>query len=167
MNPINDGIMMLLDEVTFKGDVLGLISADGIDWGGDDPTETDLNAAQRRDGPVKSLITAPGTDVLTFQMIQLIAEEIAKIAGLLLEELTKRCKEQLSIDVSFKDSVRKWLADTGYDAKYGARPLKRVIQNKLEDPMADEILAGKIKNGDHVDVKVVNGKVKISVREEG
>ena len=46
---------------------------------------------------------------------------------------TTRCTEQLSIDVSFKDSVRKWLADTGYDAKYGARPLKRVIQNKLEE----------------------------------
>ena len=103
-------------------------------------------------------------ETLVFHTLQ--KEEIAKIAGLLLEELTKRCKEQLSIDVSFKDSVRKWLADTGYDAKYGARPLKRVIQNKLEDPMADEILAGKIKNGDHVDVKVVNGKVKISVREE-
>lgn len=104
-------------------------------------------------------------ETLVFHTLQ--KEEITKIAGLLLEELTKRCKEQLSIDVSFKDSVRKWLADTGYDAKYGARPLKRVIQNKLEDPMADEILAGKIKNGDHVDVKVVNGKVKISVREEG
>ena len=104
-------------------------------------------------------------ETLVFHTLQ--KEEIAKIAGLLLEELTKRCKEQLSMDVSFKDSVRKWLADTGYDAKYGARPLKRVIQNKLEDPMADEILAGKIKNGDHVDVKVVNGKVKISVREEG
>ncbi len=104
-------------------------------------------------------------ETLVFHTLQ--KEEIAKIAGLLLEELTKRCKDQLSIEVSFKDSVRKWLAETGYDAKYGARPLKRVIQNKLEDPMADEILAGKIKNGDHVDVKVVNGKVKISVREEG
>ena len=104
-------------------------------------------------------------ETLVFHTLQ--KEEIAKIAGLLLEELTKRCREQLSIDVSFKDSVRKWLAETGYDAKYGARPLKRVIQNKLEDPMADEILAGKIKNGDRVDVKVVNGKVKISVREEG
>lgn len=81
MDPINDGIMMLLDEVTFKGDVLGLISADGLDWGGDDPTVTDINAAQLRSGPVKSLITAPGTNVITFQMIQLIAEEIEKIAG--------------------------------------------------------------------------------------
>ena len=104
-------------------------------------------------------------ETLVFHTLQ--KDEIAKIAGLLLEELTKRCEDQLSIEVSFKDSVRKWLAETGYDAKYGARPLKRVIQNKLEDPMADEILSGKIKNGDHVDVKVVNGKVKISVREEG
>ncbi len=104
-------------------------------------------------------------ETLVFHTLQ--KDEIAKIAGLLLEELTKRCRDQLSIEVSFKDSVRKWLAETGYDAKYGARPLKRVIQNKLEDPMADEILTGKIKNGDHVDVKVVNGKVKISVREEG
>ena len=104
-------------------------------------------------------------ETLVFHTLQ--KDEIAKIAGLLLEELTKRCKDQLSIEVSFKDSVRKWLAETGYDAKYGARPLKRVIQNKLEDPMADEILSGKIKSGDHVDVKVVNGKVKISVREEG
>ena len=57
-----------------------------------------------------------------------------------------------------QDSVKKWLAETGYDAKYGARPLKRAIQNKLEDPMADEILEGKIKTGDHVDVKVVRRK---------
>ena len=100
---------------------------------------------------------------LVFHTLQ--KDEIMKIAGLLLDELTKRCKEQLSIDVSFKDSVRKWLAETGYDAKYGARPLKRAIQNKLEDPMADEILEGKIHEGDHVDVKVVNGKVKMQVKE--
>ena len=104
-------------------------------------------------------------ETLVFHTLQ--KDEIAKIAGLLLEELTKRCQEQLSIEVSFKDSVRKWLAETGYDAKYGARPLKRVIQNQLEDPMADEILTGKIKSGDHVDVKVVNGKVKILARDEG
>ena len=61
--------------------------------------------------------------------------------------------------------MTKWLAETGYDVKYGARPLKRAIQNKLEDPMADEILEGKIHEGDHVDVKVVNGKVKMQVKE--
>lgn len=102
-------------------------------------------------------------ETLVFHTLQ--KDEIMKIAGILLNELTKRCKEQLSIDVSFKNSVTKWLAETGYDVKYGARPLKRAIQNKLEDPMADEILEGKIHEGDHVDVKVVNGKVKMQVKE--
>lgn len=73
---------------------------------------------------------------------------------------------QLSIQVSFKDSVKKWLAETGYDKKYGARPLKRAIQNKIEDLLADEILSGNIKEGSKVDVKVVNKVVKISVRPE-
>lgn len=102
-------------------------------------------------------------ETLVFHTLQ--KDEIMKIAGILLDELTKRCKEQLSIDVSFKNSVTKWLAETGYDVKYGARPLKRAIQNKLEDSMADEILEGKIHEGDHVDVKVVNGKVKMQVKE--
>jgi ATP-dependent Clp protease ATP-binding subunit ClpC len=101
---------------------------------------------------------------IVFHMLQ--KEEITKIAGMLLDELTKRCREQLSIEVSFKDSVKKWLAETSYDAKYGARPLKRAIQTKLEDRMADEILDGKIREGDRVDVKVVNGNVKMTVRTE-
>lgn len=79
--PINDGFMMLLDEVSFGGKVIGLISADGLTWGGDDPTIFDLNAAQLRNGPVKSLVTAPGTDQFTFQMIQLIAENMQDILG--------------------------------------------------------------------------------------
>lgn len=80
-NPINDGFMMLLDEVSFGGKVLGLISAEGLTWGGDDPTIFDLNAAQLRNGPVKSLVTSPGTDQFTFQMIQLIAENMQDILG--------------------------------------------------------------------------------------
>jgi len=80
-NPINDGFMMLLDEVSFGGKAIGLISADGLTWGGDDPTIFDLNAAQLRNGPVKSLIISPGTDQFTFQMIQLIAENIQDIIG--------------------------------------------------------------------------------------
>ncbi len=103
-------------------------------------------------------------ETIVFHMLQ--KDEIAKIAGMLLAELEKHCAEQLSIQVSFKDSVRKWLAETAYDAKYGARPLKRAIQNKLEDLLADEILDGNIKEGDSVDVKVLNGKVKIQVRTE-
>lgn len=103
-------------------------------------------------------------ETIVFHMLQ--KEEIERIAGMLLQELEKRCRDQLSIQISFKDSVKKWLAETGYDAKYGARPLKRAIQNKLEDPLADEILEGRIREGSRVDVKVVNGKVKMQVRSE-
>lgn len=103
-------------------------------------------------------------ETIVFHVLQ--KEEIMQITGMLLKELTKRCESQLKIEVSFKDSVKKWLAETGYDAKYGARPLKRAIQNKLEDLLADEILEGKIREGSHVDVKVVNGKVRILPRPE-
>ncbi len=103
-------------------------------------------------------------ETIVFHVLQ--KEEIVRIAGMLLQELEKRCESQLSIRVSFKDSVKKWLAETGYDVKYGARPLKRAIQNKLEDLLADEILEGKIQEGSQVDVKVVSGEVRITVRTE-
>ena len=69
-------------------------------------------------------------------------DEITQITGLLLQELEKRCKNQLSIQVHFTDSVKKWLAETSYDAKYGARPLKRAVQNRIEDRLAVEMLDG-------------------------
>ena len=103
-------------------------------------------------------------ETIVFHTLQ--KEEICRIAGMLLLDLEKRCYSQLSIQVSFKDSVKKWLAETGYDVKYGARPLKRAIQNQLEDVLADEILKGEIQEGSHVDVKVVNGKVRVTVRPE-
>ena len=103
-------------------------------------------------------------ETIVFHALQ--KEEIIQIAGMLLKDLTKRCESQLRIRISFKDSVKKWLADTGYDAKYGARPLKRAIQNRLEDQLADEILGGRIREGSQVDVKVTNGKVRILVRPE-
>ena len=102
-------------------------------------------------------------ETIVFHMLQ--KDEITQITGLLLQELEKRCKNQLSIQVHFTDSVKKWLAETSYDAKYGARPLKRAIQSRIEDRLADEMLDGKIKSGDRVDVKVVGGKLKINVQK--
>ncbi|MFA6729075.1 MAG: BACON domain-containing protein [Prevotella sp.] len=81
MNTINDGFMLLLDEVSFGGKVIGLISADGITWGGDDPEVFSLMAAQLRNGPAKQIATSPGTDEFSFQMIQLLAENMQDILG--------------------------------------------------------------------------------------
>ena len=51
------------------------------------------------------------------------------------------------------------LAESGFDSKYGARPLRRAIQNKLEDPMANEILEGRIRTGDTVKVQLHQKKI--------
>jgi ATP-dependent Clp protease ATP-binding subunit ClpC len=77
-------------------------------------------------------------------------EEMKKIVSLQLKSLIKRCKEQLQIELTVRDSVKKEIVEKAFDVKYGARPLKRMIQNKIEDPMAEEILSGKIKAGDKV-----------------
>ena len=60
-----------------------------------------------------------------------------------------------------------WLADKGYDPAYGARPLKRVIQKSVQDPLAEAILAGHVKDGEPVTVSVLNGKLAINGMVDG
>lgn len=86
-------------------------------------------------------------------------ENIRKIVDLLLKELEKRCQEQMNITLKVSAPVRNHLAETGYDSKYGARPLRRAIQSKLEDTMANEILEGRIKAGDTVSVRLTKGQI--------
>ena len=81
-------------------------------------------------------------------------DHIRKIVGLLLKQLEKRCEEQLDIQLKISDSVKDYLAEAGFDSKYGARPLRRAIQTKLEDRLANEILDGNIKRGSTVKVQM-------------
>src|SRR4029453_15152407 len=60
--------------------------------------------------------------------------------------------EDRKIVLSLDPAARDWLAEKGWDPAYGARPLKRVIQRSLQDPLAEMILAGDIKDGDHVKI---------------
>ena len=83
---------------------------------------------------------------------------------LLLKEFEKRCKDQMNIELHVRDSVKKHIVETGYDAKYGARPLKRAIQTQLEDALAEEILEGRIKRGDKVAVGYVNDRMKFTLK---
>jgi ATP-dependent Clp protease ATP-binding subunit ClpB len=69
------------------------------------------------------------------------------------------------IDLVVSDAARNWLADKGYDPAYGARPLKRVIQKHVQDPLAEDILGGTIKDGDVVDVGVADGEIKLKARK--
>ena len=93
--------------------------------------------------------------------------EIKKIVNILLKNLEKRCEEQLGIELKISESVKDYLAESGFDSKYGARPLRRAIQNRLEDPMANKILDGGIKTGDTVKIQLLKKEIHfVPVREE-
>ena len=94
-------------------------------------------------------------------------ENIRKIVTILLKNLEKRCQEQLNITLKITGAAKDLIADAGFDSKYGARPLRRAIQTKIEDEMATEILAGKIKAGDTVQVKAKDKKICFSVTVSG
>ena len=86
-------------------------------------------------------------------------EDVKGIAALMLKELKNRLAKQMDITLTYGDTVKNFIFEKGYDKKYGARPLKRAIQNNIEDSLAEEILSGKIQASDKVSMTVVDGKV--------
>ncbi len=93
-------------------------------------------------------------------------DNMKQIITLLSKNLTKRCKEQMDIDLTLTPSLKEYIVDKYADYKMGARPLKRAIQTVIEDALAEEILAGKIKNGDSVSAGVKDKKVVFHVKKE-
>ena len=91
-------------------------------------------------------------------------EEIRKIVLLLLKSLENRCEEQMDIHLNVTNSAVDYIAEAGFDAKYGARPLRRAIQSKIEDRLANELLEGKIRRGDIVQVQYRNKEIRFIVK---
>ena len=91
-------------------------------------------------------------------------KDMKKIVTLLTKTLMERCREQMDITLSIKDSLKTHIVETAYDPKYGARPLRRKIQNLIEDNLAEEILSGKIKKGDCVDAGMRGEEIHFSVK---
>ena len=102
-------------------------------------------------------------EILVFH--PLTTEQMQKIVGLMCKELVKRAKEQLGIHLTIRDSVKKHIVETGSDKKYGARPLRRAVQSQLEDKLAEALLNGEIKRGDHVEAGISKKEIKFTVRE--
>lgn len=98
-------------------------------------------------------------DIIVFRKLE--KADIEKIADKMLEDLSKRL-EGLSIRLECDGSVSSLLAERGFDPVYGARPLRREIQNDIEDPLSEKILDGSIKNGDTVKCTVKDGKFEFS-----
>ena len=92
-------------------------------------------------------------------------DNMKKIVGLMCKEVVQRAKEQLEIILVVRDSVKKHIVETGSDKKYGARPLRRAVQSQLEDKLAEALLNGEIKRGDHVEVGISKKEIKFTVRE--
>lgn len=93
-------------------------------------------------------------------------EDMKKIVTLLTRTLIQRCQNQMGITLHINGSVKSHIVETAYEPKYGARPLRRKIQNELEDRLAEEVLAGRIKAGDQVEVTMRKKEVSFMVKKE-
>ncbi|MBQ8877053.1 MAG: ATP-dependent Clp protease ATP-binding subunit, partial [Clostridia bacterium] len=89
-------------------------------------------------------------DIIVFH--RLSEADCAKIGGKIISSLAKRLEEQRGIMLTVTDRALSALVKAGYDAQYGARPLKRVIQRCIEDRLSEEILLGRVQNGQSVTV---------------
>ena len=101
-------------------------------------------------------------DIIVFSKLD--KEQIAEICVKMLNNLAERLKN-LNITAEFDDSVKYALAEKGFDPVYGARPLRREIQNKIEDPLSEKILDSSVKNGDTVVCTYKDGNFEFTVKQ--
>ena len=94
-------------------------------------------------------------DLIVFHALE--PDDIKQITGLMLRSVSKRLSER-GMELVYDDDVIAKLAEDGYDANYGARPLRRAIQRSVEDALSEEIIAGKIALGDRVRLYVNDEK---------
>ena len=103
-------------------------------------------------------------DVVMFDA--LTSEQLTKIVDIQIDALAKRLESRrLVLDVH--DDAKEWLANRGYDPAYGARPLRRLVQQAIGDELAKELLAGDVRDGDVVEVTVAEGGDKLDVHGGG
>ena len=98
-------------------------------------------------------------EIILFHRLQ--RSDMGQIVDIQMARLQKLVADR-KITIEIDDAARTWLANRGYDPAYGARPLKRVIQKQVQDPLAEQILAGGVKDGDTVKVSVRDGAITIN-----
>ena len=87
-------------------------------------------------------------------------ENIGQIAGLMLDKFAKTLAEK-GIGLDITPSALEYIVDKGYDAEYGARPLRRVIEQNIEDNIAESLIAGKLAGRTRIVVDLIDGQIKI------
>lgn len=96
-------------------------------------------------------------DIIVFR--QLDEKNMEEIVDLLSKRFIERAKTELDIKVRITPKAKAFIVKKGADKKYGARPLRRMIQSEIEDPLSEEILTGRIKSGDSVSVSTDDNKI--------
>ena len=102
--------------------------------------------------------------IIVFRMLN--KTDIRAILNLQLKDIEKRLRENMSLSLLLSEEAAGWFVEKGYQPKYGARPLKRLLQSELEDRLAEEILKGMIHEGDRVLVTVQDGMPALRVQKE-
>jgi ATP-dependent Clp protease ATP-binding subunit ClpC len=94
----------------------------------------------------------------------LTKEDIRKIVDIMIRTVSKRTVSQMKIGIEVDEAAKDWLIEKGYEPKYGARPLRRTIQNEIEDNLAEEILNGNVKEGNQVLITLEEDKLKFTAK---
>ena len=102
-------------------------------------------------------------EIIVFHSLE--KTHMKKIVTLMCRDFTKRIEDQMDIRLTLRESAKALIAEKGTDAKYGARPLRRALQTELEDKLAEALLNGEIKRGDHVEAGISKKEIKFTVRE--
>ena len=100
-------------------------------------------------------------EIITFHALK--KEHIRQIVDIQIDRLQQRLKDH-HIQLALTDKAKDWLAENGYDAEFGARPLKRLIQQELENPLAIKLLAGDIRDNAVVQIDVKNNRLDIQAK---
>jgi ATP-dependent Clp protease ATP-binding subunit ClpA len=127
-------------------------SSIGFSAGADDSHHKSLKAIEKVLTPeFRNRLDA----IMTFNPLPM--EVVRQVVDKFMRQLNMQLAER-RVTLVLDDAVRTWLAERGYDPKFGARPLARLIEQEIETPLADEILFGKLEKGGTVTVRMVDGK---------
>jgi len=145
--------------VDFKNTVIIMTSNIGSLWiveHGDDEVEMEKQVMEAVRAQFRPEFLNRLDDIIMFHQLKL--PEIVKIVDIQLGLLSRRLKER-KIDIVLTEKARDFIAQTGFDPTYGARPLKRTIQQKILDPLAMKLLNKEFGEGDSIEVDVDNAKM--------
>ena len=139
------------------------LKANGFGFNGDDhiALENRVNTALKEQFRPEFLNRVD--EIVVFQ--ELSKEEIRKIVDLMLKEVTEQMKEK-GVGISVSEAAKDQLAKEGYDPKFGARPLRKTIQRRIEDPLADMYLSGKFEKAEKISVGYRKEQFTFDVKEK-